>query len=425
MTAEELVAEKARIRAKLCKKVQLSQKDAPTLEDDPSPAVLIGKPNGARMERGEINDALAAARDVGFFGASEAMSGKGIKFLFFPDDGSPKSVDEQEADFVSQVQEVQKRTGLTGWADYDNVSTLDEAKKYWRNANGIDLRSEIGSSGLQGSSEGPLDIFRGSVDALLAPYIAALRVEGFSRVNERFAEKYGWCQPTIRKSARDTGRPSDRPRASDSTTVRKAIHYGRQPNLRVLSGHSNGTGIKGAEDQRLKESTDPRIKQRVYFYTPVDGGIPQPEVGLGGAAFEKFNTSAGSLEFKSFTSDGNLVSNSWLEEPNGESYRSRISESGRSDLLGWVRDFLAPRVQSVFEEYSEKYSWGDPGRIQFSQKDTGGPSDRRSPGDGATVRQAVHYGKVAGLNQLSGHSNRTGIKGAEDQRLKESTDRRI
>lgn len=146
---------------------------------DPTPAVLIGKPNGAKMDRSEINDALAAARDVGFFGASEAMSGKGVKFLFFPDKGSPKSVDEQEADFVAQVQEVQKRTGLTGWAKYKNVSSLDEARKYWRNANGIDLGSETGSSGLQASSGQPLDLFRGSVDTLLAPYIAALRVEGF------------------------------------------------------------------------------------------------------------------------------------------------------------------------------------------------------------------------------------------------------
>jgi len=26
---------------------------------------------------------------------------------------------------------------------------------------------------------------------------------------------------------------------------------------------------------------DPRLKRRVYFYLPVDGGIPQPEIGLG------------------------------------------------------------------------------------------------------------------------------------------------
>jgi hypothetical protein len=146
---------------------------------DPTPAILIGKPNGSKMNRKEVNDALAAARDAGFFGASEAMSGRGIKFLFFPDDSSAKSVDEQETDFVAQVQAVQAKTGLTGWVEYKNISALDEANDYWRNANGIDLKSEVGSSGMPAGTEGPLDLFRGSVDALLAPYIGALRVEGF------------------------------------------------------------------------------------------------------------------------------------------------------------------------------------------------------------------------------------------------------
>jgi hypothetical protein len=73
-------------------------------------------------------------------------------------------------------------------------------------------------------------------------------------------------------------------------------------------------------------------------------------------------------KIKDFTSDGNLVSNDWLENQNGEAYLFRISETGRSDLLGWVRDFLAPRVQSVFTEYSDKYDWGDPGQLQFSNQ---------------------------------------------------------
>ena len=39
----------------------------------------------------------------------------------------------------------------------------------------------------------------------------------------------------------------------------------------------DGTGIKGAEAGRLAQTTGPRIRQRVYFYLPVEGGIPQPE----------------------------------------------------------------------------------------------------------------------------------------------------
>jgi len=66
-------------------------------------------------------------------------------------------------------------------------------------------------------------------------------------------------------------------------------------------------------------------------------------------------------DFLEFASDGNLVSNNWLEEKNGESYQQRVSASGRSDLLGWGRDVLAPRVQAVFNDFSQRYGWGDPG----------------------------------------------------------------
>ena len=68
----------------------------------------------------------------------------------------------------------------------------------------------------------------------------------------------------------------------DSAKVEGAIHYGRSAGLSVLSGTSFGSGIKGAEQQRLAQpGVDPRIKRRVYFYLPMEGGIPQAEIGLG------------------------------------------------------------------------------------------------------------------------------------------------
>ena len=91
--------------------------------------------------------------------------------------------------------------------------------------------------------------------------------------------------PQVQHSARESG-PGDRRRPSDAATIRQAIHFGQRYGLRQLSGLSNGTGIRGAEDQRVKESTDPRIKRRVYFYSPVPGGIPQPESGLGGNVYQ-------------------------------------------------------------------------------------------------------------------------------------------
>ncbi len=52
-----------------------------------------------------------------------------------------------------------------------------------------------------------------------------------------------------------------------------------------LDGRYFGTGLKGAEQTRLKESTDPRIRERVYFYIDEGAGV-RPEAGVGGYAHE-------------------------------------------------------------------------------------------------------------------------------------------
>jgi hypothetical protein len=89
---------------------------------------------------------------------------------------------------------------------------------------------------------------------------------------------------SVKNSSRDEGH-SGRDGAPDQRTIRSAIHYGQRPGLKVLSGSSHGTGLKGAEYDRLKNTTDPRLTKRVYFYAPVEGGIPQPEIGLGGSVY--------------------------------------------------------------------------------------------------------------------------------------------
>jgi len=78
--------------------------------------------------------------------------------------------------------------------------------------------------------------------------------------------------------------------------------------------------------------------------------------------------SHGEVESVDFASDGNLVGNDWKEGPNGEAYRSRVGEEGRPDLLRWAGDILAPRVQAVFEDFSKRYGWGDPGRAEQSSQ---------------------------------------------------------
>lgn len=67
-------------------------------------------------------------------------------------------------------------------------------------------------------------------------------------------------------------------------------------------------------------------------------------------------------EWRAFASDGNLVTNDWKANPDGQEYVQRVGAEGRSDVLKWAADNLAPRIEKVFADFSEKYGWGDPGR---------------------------------------------------------------
>jgi hypothetical protein len=61
------------------------------------------------------------------------------------------------------------------------------------------------------------------------------------------------------------------------------IHYGKTPGVGSLSGSMWGTGAKGAEKERVMNSSDKRLRKRVYFYlqqTP--NTLPKPEAEVSG-----------------------------------------------------------------------------------------------------------------------------------------------
>jgi hypothetical protein len=67
--------------------------------------------------------------------------------------------------------------------------------------------------------------------------------------------------------------------ATEGAVTAHGVHYSRQPRT-SLNGDRHGTGLKGAETKRLRETSDNRLKQRVYFYVDTGGGI-HPEAGVG------------------------------------------------------------------------------------------------------------------------------------------------
>ena len=60
-------------------------------------------------------------------------------------------------------------------------------------------------------------------------------------------------------------------------------------------------------------------------------------------------------EKRLFASDGELRGNNWKKSPHGEDYRKRLGAAGRSDVLRYVSDVLAPKVQAVDEEFAKEH----------------------------------------------------------------------
>lgn len=63
-------------------------------------------------------------------------------------------------------------------------------------------------------------------------------------------------------------------------------------------------------------------------------------------------------ELKTFSADGDAITNEWRVNPNGQDYRQRLSQARRPDLLEWVDDSLQAAVDAINKRYSEQYGWG-------------------------------------------------------------------
>jgi len=82
----------------------------------------------------------------------------------------------------------------------------------------------------------------------------------------------------------------------DGASTYAGVHYGSVADLAKLSGAKYGTGIRGAEAARLRDSRDARIKRRVYFYINKAGMSEpiRPEAGVGGNVYTQvFNNILG------------------------------------------------------------------------------------------------------------------------------------
>jgi hypothetical protein len=120
---------------------------------------------------------------------------------------------------------------------------------------------------------------------------------------------------------------------------------------------------------------------------------------------------------KWFTSDGDLVTNDWTENPDGQNYIDRARAEGRPDVLEWATAVLAPRIEAVYADFGKRYGWdqqpADAGsRYSRATGDGGGRQESRSPAD-RPLEAPEQADASEGLSPLPGAPSVRGFTGPD------------
>jgi hypothetical protein len=114
------------------------------------------------------------------------------------------------------------------------------------------------------------------------------------------------------------------------------VHFSKAART-SLDGVFYGTGLKGLEAERLKEVTDSRLKNRVYFYVDEGKGI-RPESGIGGIAHSADLTNlydAKADPLRLWSGDVNTIESRILDAGfNGYYIRDAFNKQGAAVVLG-------------------------------------------------------------------------------------------
>lgn len=169
-----------------------------------TPAMLIG--TGNVLNKKQIDAIMEHAKNEGIDGASSTEDGKAIKFLHF-------GGDDHLPDFIDKVNRIADKSGMPHRLMAHANTELVNNEDYVQNLFGENRTGERGADG----KPQPSDLFKRTVDHVLAPYAKGIAGEGFRLSPERLAESHNLMpheEDYVRNAMYPTGKKSE-----DRTTV--------------------------------------------------------------------------------------------------------------------------------------------------------------------------------------------------------------
>ena len=146
------------------------------ISSDNIPAFYMGY--GQKLTPEQLSSIANLAKEQGI-NYSTTADGRAIKVLYF--DGEAGA-----AEFDSKIKAFSAANGFTQEGTFEIRSNQNDTES---------ISSLAGNIQLQASAAGPSDLFRRSIDNILAPYAKAVAAEGYRFSADRFAERFGLSDP--------------------------------------------------------------------------------------------------------------------------------------------------------------------------------------------------------------------------------------
>lgn len=191
-----------------------------------TPAMLIG--SGNVLNKRQIDAIMEHAKNEGLNGASSTEDGRAVKFLHF-------GGEENLPGFIDQVNRVADKSGMQHRLMAHANTELVNNEDYVKNLFGENREGERGPDG----KPQPSDLFKRTVDHVLAPYAKGIAGEGFRLSPERLAQSHNLLpheEDYIRNALYPTGKKSE-----DRTTI--PLMEGKEPLDVRPTGHNGASTV--------------------------------------------------------------------------------------------------------------------------------------------------------------------------------------